>query len=169
TPAPSWCRQRSRSSTKIPRRPCPRASCARSTAATRARCSCSPRGASRSRGGRCASRARRGTRLGSSPRRRWPTEMATFAPKGVSRRVYDVAVLGPDVGGAAAAALCARSGLRTLLAPMQPVSAVRESEGWLLPGAHPVIAPLRQLNAAAVTLDELGLGADLQRHTGPAQ
>src|SRR5207248_564107 len=58
---------------------------------------------------------------------------------------------------------------RTLLAPMQPVSAVRESEGWLLPGAHPVIAPLRQLNAAAVTLDELGLGADLQRHTGPAQ
>ncbi|HYY51366.1 MAG TPA: desaturase, partial [Myxococcales bacterium] len=55
--------------------------------------------------------------------------------KPVAKRLYDVAVLGPDVGGAAAAALCARRGLRTLLAPLSPVTAARESEGWLLPGA----------------------------------
>ena len=35
-------------------------------------------------------------------------------PKAIAKKVYDVAVLGPDVGGAAAAALSARRGLRTL-------------------------------------------------------
>jgi hypothetical protein len=87
----------------------------------------------------------------------------SVAPKVTAKRVYDVAVLGPDVGGAAAAALSARRGLRTLLAPMAPVSAARESEGWLLPSAHPLIPPLRQLSGAAGSLDELGLGPDLQR------
>jgi hypothetical protein len=87
---------------------------------------------------------------------------------GVSRRVYDVAVLGPDVGGAAAAALCARKGLRTLLAPLQPVSATRESEGWVLPCAHPLLPPLRQLSGAAGAIDDAGLGADLMRLSPPA-
>ena len=38
--------------------------------------------------------------------------MATVL-KTVAKKVYDVAVFGPDVGGAAAAALSARRGLRT--------------------------------------------------------
>ena len=88
--------------------------------------------------------------------------MAT-APKTAAKKVYDVAVLGPDVGGAVAAALSARRGLRTLLLPLSPVSAARESEGWLLPSAHPLIPPLRQLSGAVGALDELGLSADLQR------
>ncbi|HUJ26231.1 MAG TPA: hypothetical protein VLW85_09445, partial [Myxococcales bacterium] len=79
------------------------------------------------------------------------------------KKVYDVAVLGPDVGGAVAAALCAKKGLRTLLAPMQPVPVARESDGWLLPSAHPILPPLRQLSAAVGPLDDLGLGADLTR------
>jgi len=79
--------------------------------------------------------------------------------------VYDVVVLGPDVGGAAAAALSARRGLRTLLAPLGPVSVARESEGWLFPSAHPILPPLRQLSAAVGPLEELGLGAELQRLT----
>ena len=83
--------------------------------------------------------------------------------KTVAKKVYDVAVLGPDVGGAMAAALSARRGLRTLLAPLQPVSVARESDGWLLPSAHPMLPPLRQLSAAVGALDELGLSADLQR------
>lgn len=89
--------------------------------------------------------------------------------KTVAKRVYDVAVLGPDVGGAAAAALCARRGLRTLLAPMLPLSTAREADGWLLPAAHPMIPPLRQLSAAVGTLDELGLSADLTRQASGAQ
>jgi hypothetical protein len=84
-------------------------------------------------------------------------------------RIYDVVVLGPDVGGAAAAALCARRGLRTLLAPMTKVAAARESEGFLLPAAHPMIVPLRQLSAAMPALDELGLGADLLRQAAATQ
>ena len=88
--------------------------------------------------------------------------MAT-APKTAGKKVYDVAVLGPDLGGAMAAALSAKRGLRTLLAPLVPVSVARESEGWLLPSAHPMIPPLRQLSGAVGALDELGLSADLQR------
>jgi len=87
----------------------------------------------------------------------------------VAKRVYDVAVLGADMGGAAAAALCAKKGLRTLLAPLQPLAAARESEGWLLPGAYPMIPPLRQLSAAAGALDEVGLGADLMRQAASSQ
>ena len=83
--------------------------------------------------------------------------------KTVAKKWYDIAVLGPDVGGAAAAALAARRGMRTLLAPLVPVSVARESDGWLLPSAHPMLPPLRQLSAAVGALDELGLGADLQR------
>jgi hypothetical protein len=95
--------------------------------------------------------------------------MSSAPPKLPARRIYDVAVLGPDLGGAAAAALCARRGLRVLLAPMQPLAAARESEGWLLPAANPLVPPLRQLAGASGTLDELGLGADLQRQAAAAQ
>jgi phytoene dehydrogenase-like protein len=84
-------------------------------------------------------------------------------------RTYDVVVFGSDVGGVAAAALSAKRGLRTLLVPFGSVAAARESDGWLLPAAHPMIAPLRQLNAASAALDDLGLSADLQRQAAPTQ
>ncbi len=94
--------------------------------------------------------------------------MATVL-KTVAKKVYDVAVFGPDVGGAAAAALSARRGLRTLLAPLSPISVARESDGWLLPAAHPMMPPLRQLSAAVGALDECGLSAELQRQSAPAE
>jgi hypothetical protein len=84
----------------------------------------------------------------------------------VAKRLYDVAVIGPDVGGAAAAALCSRRGLRALLAPLSSVSAARESDGWLLPNAQSILPPLRQLSGAVGVLDEAGLGTDLQRQGG---
>ena len=89
--------------------------------------------------------------------------------KPAAKRVYDVAILGPDVGGAAAAALIAKRGLRVLLATMGPVSATREADGFLLPASHPMLPPLRQLSGAAGALDELGLGADLQRQSAATQ
>ena len=92
-----------------------------------------------------------------------------MATRTVAKKVYDVAVLGPDVGGAAAAALSAKRGLRTLLAPLLPVAVARESDGWLLPSAHPMIPPLRQLSGAVGALDELGLSADLQRLAAATQ
>ena len=94
--------------------------------------------------------------------------MPGLPPKPPAKRLYDVAVLGPDVGGAAAAALCSRRGLRALLAPLAPVAAARESEGWLIPAAPSILPPLRQLPGAVGTLDEAGLGTDLQRQGGGA-
>ena len=85
----------------------------------------------------------------------------------IGKRVYDVAVIGPDLGGAAAAALIARRGLRVLMAPLCVPAVARESNGWLLPAAHPVVPPLRQLSGATSALDELGLGQDLQRQAAP--
>jgi len=41
----------------------------------------------------------------------------TLPDKPLQRRVYDVAIIGPDLGGAAAAALLAKRGLRVLMAP----------------------------------------------------
>lgn len=94
--------------------------------------------------------------------------MAPAPAKPASKRLYDVAVLGPDVGGAATAALCARRGLRTLLATLGPVQVARESDGWLLPSAASILPPLRQLNGAVGVLDELGVGTDLHRQgAGP--
>src|SRR5205823_3068245 len=49
-----------------------------------------------------------------------------------------------------------------------PVAVARESEGWLLPSAHPMVPPLRQLSSAVGALDEVGLGSDLQRLAGGA-
>jgi hypothetical protein len=83
------------------------------------------------------------------------------------RRIYDVAVLGPDVGGAATAALLARRGLRVVLVPDGPVS--KDAEGWILPGAIPPLPPLRQLNGAVGVLDELGLAQELQRQSAGPQ
>jgi len=91
---------------------------------------------------------------------------AASAPMtGIARgkRVYDVAIFGKDVGGAVAGALLAKKGLRVLLATLGPMAATRESEGWLLPTAQPVLAPLRQLSGTAGPLDELGVGQELQR------
>jgi hypothetical protein len=94
-----------------------------------------------------------------------PRRVTSLPEKPLQRRVYDVAVIGPDVGGAAAAALLAKRGLRVLIAPLSQPSVARESDGWLLPAAHPMIPPLRQLSASIWALDELGLAADLQRQS----
>jgi hypothetical protein len=95
--------------------------------------------------------------------------MPPLPPKPVGKRFYDLVVLGPDLGGAAAAALAAKRGLRTLLAPLVPVASAREIDGWLLPGALPIVPPLRSLSAAVGALEELGLGADLQRQAAATQ
>jgi hypothetical protein len=95
--------------------------------------------------------------------------MAPPPPKPVGKRFYDLVVLGPDLGGAVAAALAAKRGLRTLLAPLVPVASAREIDGWLLPGALPIVPPLRSLSAAVGALEELGLGPDLQRQASVTQ
>jgi hypothetical protein len=84
--------------------------------------------------------------------------------KAPPRRVYDVAVIGSDPGGAATAALLARRGLRVILAADGSILP-RESDGWVLPGAVPVLPPLRQLSGSAPVLDDLGLSQELVRQS----
>ena len=84
------------------------------------------------------------------------------------RRLYDVAVIGSDPGGAATAAILSRRGLRVLLAADGPLTP-RESDGWVLPGAAPVVPSLRQLGGAAPVLDDLGLAQELVRQSAGPQ
>jgi phytoene dehydrogenase-like protein len=86
---------------------------------------------------------------------------------GFPRRLYDVAVIGSDPGGAATAAILSRRGLRVLLAADGPLTA-KESDGWVLPGATPVVPSLRQLPGAAPVLDDLGLAQELLRQSAGA-
>jgi phytoene dehydrogenase-like protein len=86
----------------------------------------------------------------------------------LGKRVYDVAVIGPDLGGAATAALIARRGMRVLLAPLSLPAVSREQNGWLIPAAHSLLPPMRQLSGATPAIDDLGLAQDLQRQITPA-
>jgi hypothetical protein len=87
---------------------------------------------------------------------------------GFPRRLYDVAVIGSDPGGAATAAILSRRGLRVLIAADGPL-APKESDGWVLPGAVPAVPPLRHLSGAAPVFDDLGLAQELSRQSaGPA-
>ena len=105
--------------------------------------------------------------MGTPPNRMGPLVPPSASPGFVSaargKRVYDVIILGPDIGGAVAAALLAKKGLRVLQATMVPTAVARELDGWLLPSAHPAVPPLRQLSGSMGALDELGIGQDLQR------
>jgi phytoene dehydrogenase-like protein len=86
---------------------------------------------------------------------------------GFPRRLYDVAVIGSDPGGAATAAILSRRGLRVMLAADGPL-VPKESDGWVLPGAVPAVPALRQLTGATPVLDDLGLGQELARQSaGP--
>jgi phytoene dehydrogenase-like protein len=86
---------------------------------------------------------------------------------GFPRRLYDVAVIGSDPGGAATAAILSRRGLRVLLAADGPLSP-KESDGWVLPGAVPAVPSLRHLTGAGPVVDDLGLGQELSRQSaGP--
>src|SRR4051812_17617751 len=93
--------------------------------------------------------------------------MAPGPEEAFPRRLYDVAVIGSDPGGAATAAILSRRGFRVLLAADGPLTP-RESDGWVLPGAVPAVPSLRQLVGAAPVLDDLGLGQELSRQSaGP--
>ena len=105
--------------------------------------------------------------MGTPPNRMGPLVPPSASPGFVSaargKRVYDVVILGPDLGGALAGALLAKKGLRVLQATMVPTAVAREQDGWLLPAAYPAVPPLRQLSGSMSALDELGIGQDLQR------
>ncbi len=89
---------------------------------------------------------------------------ATTAP---SRHVYDVIVLGSQLGGALAAVMLAKRGYGVLLVEHDGTGPGYEHGGYCLPYA-PFIAPsLKTMSAVEEAFAEVGLAAELQRQQQP--
>ncbi len=90
----------------------------------------------------------------------------TFRPP-ATQRIYDVCVIGSQLGGALAGALLARRGYRVLHVDHDGVSSAYEDGGYVLPYAPALIPSPRLLPAAEVALRELGLTTDTLRALEP--
>ncbi|WP_342381117.1 desaturase [Myxococcus stipitatus] len=88
-------------------------------------------------------------------------------PSGPSRHVYDVIVLGSQLGGALAAALLAKRGHRVLLVDHDGMGPGYEHGGYVLPYAPFVAPPLKAMPAIEEALTELGLTTTVQRALRP--
>jgi phytoene dehydrogenase-like protein len=90
----------------------------------------------------------------------------TFKPP-ATQRIYDVCVVGSQLGGAVAGALLARRGYRVLHVDHDGVGGTYEDGGYLLPYAPAVLPSPRLLPAAEAALAELGLATDTMRALEP--
>jgi phytoene dehydrogenase-like protein len=90
----------------------------------------------------------------------------TFKPP-ATQRIYDVCVIGSQLGGALAGALLARRGYRVLHVDHDGVSGSYEDGGYLLPYAPAVLPSPRLLPAGEAALAELGLTTDTMRTLEP--
>jgi phytoene dehydrogenase-like protein len=84
-----------------------------------------------------------------------------------SRHVYEVIVMGGQLGGALAAALLAKRGYRVLLVDHDGLGHGYEHDGWVLPYAPFVSPPLKTMPVIGAALQELGLSVTIQRATRP--
>ena len=91
----------------------------------------------------------------------------TFKPP-ATQRIYDVCVIGSQLGGAVAGALLARRGYRVVHIDHDGVRASYDDGGYLLPYGPAVLLSPRLLPAAEMALTELGLATDVMRALEPA-
>jgi phytoene dehydrogenase-like protein len=91
----------------------------------------------------------------------------TFKPP-ATQRIYDVCVVGSQLGGALAGALLARRGHRVLHIDHDGLGASYVDGGYLLPYAPALIPSPRILPAAEAALGELGLTTDIVRQLEPS-
>lgn len=91
-----------------------------------------------------------------------PSKIPTIA-SGPSRHVYDVIVLGGQLGGALTAALLAKRSYRVLLVEHDGMGPGYEHDGFLLPYAPFVAPPLKTIPAAEEAFTELGITTTVQR------
>ena len=99
--------------------------------------------------------------------------MPTLPPRpriapGPSRHVYDVLVLGAELGGALAAALLAKRGLRVLWAEHAQLAPGYEHDGFLFSSPPYVVPPFRTWPMVESCFTELGLTTGFQRSLKPA-
>lgn len=94
--------------------------------------------------------------------------MAQILKPPTTQRVYDVCVIGSQLGGALAGALLARRGYRVLHIDHDGVGPSYSDGGYLLPYAPAVLFGPRQTPAAEAALVELGLHVDVGRLLEPS-
>jgi phytoene dehydrogenase-like protein len=82
---------------------------------------------------------------------------------GPSRHLYDVIVVGGQLGGPLCAALLAKRKSRVLYVDHDGLGAGYEHGGWLLPYAPFVSPPLKAMPTVEEALHELGLNTTIQR------
>ena len=85
-----------------------------------------------------------------------------------ARHVYDVLVLGAEVGGALAAALLAKRGLRVLWAEHAQLQTGYEHDGFLFASPPYLVPPFRMWPVVESCFTELGLTTGFQRALKPA-
>ena len=98
--------------------------------------------------------------------------MPTLPPRpriasGPSRHVYDALVLGAELGGALAAALLAKRGLRVLWAEHANLAPGYEHDGFLFSSPPYVVPPFRTWPMVESCFTELGLTTGFQRSLKP--
>ena len=92
----------------------------------------------------------------------------TFRPP-ATQRLYDVCVVGSQLGGVVAGALLARRGFRVLHVAHDDPGFHYVEHGYVLPFGPAVVPSPRQLPSAELVLGELGLATDLSRALAPTE
>ncbi len=92
----------------------------------------------------------------------------TFRPP-ATQRLYDVCVVGSQLGGVVAGALLARRGLRVLHVAHDDPGFHYVDHGYVLPFGPAVVPNPRHLPAAEAVLAELGLATDFSRALAPSE
>ncbi len=92
----------------------------------------------------------------------------TFRPP-ATQRLYDVCVIGSQLGGVVAGALLARRGLRVLHVAHDDPGFHYADHGYVLPFGPAVLPSPRQLPSAESVLAELGLSTDVGRALAPSE
>ncbi|MBN1210069.1 MAG: NAD(P)-binding protein [Myxococcaceae bacterium] len=88
-------------------------------------------------------------------------------PSGPSRHVYDVIILGSQIGGALAAALLAKRNHRVLLIDHDGTGTGYEHGGYMLPYAPSIAPALKAMPTVEEAFAELGLTTAIQRTLRP--
>jgi phytoene dehydrogenase-like protein len=92
----------------------------------------------------------------------------TFKPP-ATQRIYDVCVVGSQLGGVVAGALLARRGFRVLHVDHDGLGGSYVEHGYVLPWGPAMLPSPRQLPAAELVLAELGLATDVGRLLEPSE
>ncbi|BDG06153.1 NAD(P)-binding protein [Anaeromyxobacter oryzae] len=92
----------------------------------------------------------------------------TFRPP-ATQRIYDVCIVGSQLGGIVAGALLARRGFRVLHVAHHDLGPTYSDAGYVLPWGPAAVPSPRFMPAAEAALAELGLATDVARALEPSE